>query len=53
MPLFNDATNEVTLKLVYYGPGIAGKTDNLRWIDEHLPFRTRGKLVELTTQGGH
>ncbi len=50
MPLFNRATNEVTLKLVYYGPGLAGKTTNLRWIHEHAPLRTRGKLVSLATQ---
>jgi CheY-like chemotaxis protein/signal recognition particle receptor subunit beta len=50
MPLFNRATNEVTLKLVYYGPGLAGKTTNLRWIHEHAPCRTRGKLVSFATQ---
>jgi CheY-like chemotaxis protein/signal recognition particle receptor subunit beta len=50
MPLYNRATNEVTLKLVYYGPGLAGKTTNLRWIHEHAPLRKRGKLVSLATQ---
>ncbi len=50
MPLFNRATNEVTLKLVYYGPGLAGKTTNLCWIHEHAPFRSKGKLVSLATQ---
>ena len=50
MPLFNRATNEVTLKLVYYGPGLAGKTTNLRWIHEHAPHRSRGRLVSLATQ---
>ncbi len=51
MALVNEATNEITVKLVYYGPPHAGKTTNLRWIEEHVPARTKGKPVELTTEG--
>ncbi len=47
MPLFNRATNEVTLKLVYDGPSFAGKTTNLRWIHGQAPLRTKGRLVSL------
>ncbi len=50
MALFNHATKEVTAKLVYYGPGLSGKTTNLRWIHDHVPFKTKGKLVSLATQ---
>jgi CheY-like chemotaxis protein/signal recognition particle receptor subunit beta len=50
MALFNHATKEVTAKLVYYGPGLCGKTSNLRWIHGQLPIGTKGKLVSLATQ---
>ncbi len=50
MALFNHATKEVTAKLVYYGPGLCGKTTNLQWINDNLPFKTKGKLVSLATQ---
>jgi CheY-like chemotaxis protein/signal recognition particle receptor subunit beta len=50
MALFNHATKEVTAKLVYYGPGLCGKTSNLQWIHDRLAFRSKGKLVSLATQ---
>jgi CheY-like chemotaxis protein len=50
MALFNHATKEVTAKLVYYGPGLCGKTTNLQWIHENLSFKSKGKLVSLATQ---
>jgi CheY-like chemotaxis protein/signal recognition particle receptor subunit beta len=50
MALFNHATKEVTAKLVYYGPGLCGKTTNLQWIHEHMSFKSKGKLVSLATQ---
>jgi len=50
MALFNHATKEVTAKLVYYGPGLCGKTTNLRWIHDNLPFKRKGRLVSLATQ---
>ena len=50
MALFNHATKEVTAKLVYYGPGLCGKTTNLQWIHDNLSFKTKGKLVSLATQ---
>ncbi len=49
MALFNHATKEVTAKLVYYGPGLCGKTTNLQWIHDHVPVRSKGKLVSLAT----
>ncbi len=50
MALFNHATKEVTAKLVYYGPGLCGKTTNLQWIHDNLTFKSKGKLVSLATQ---
>ena len=50
MALFNHATKEVTVKLVYYGPGLCGKTTNLQWIHDNLSFRSKGKLVSLATR---
>jgi len=50
MALFNHATKEVTAKLVYYGPGLCGKTTNLQWIHDRMSFRSKGKLVSLATQ---
>jgi CheY-like chemotaxis protein/signal recognition particle receptor subunit beta len=50
MALFNHAAREVTAKVVYYGPGLCGKTTNLQWIHDHLSFESRGKLVSLATQ---
>lgn len=49
MALVSEATHETTVKLVYYGPALAGKTTNLRWIHGHVPCRAKGKLVSLAT----
>jgi CheY-like chemotaxis protein/signal recognition particle receptor subunit beta len=50
MALFNHATKEVTAKVVYYGPGLSGKTTNLQWIHDHVSFKAKGRLVSLATQ---
>jgi mutual gliding-motility protein MglA len=50
MPLFNRATNEVTAKIVYYGPGLSGKTTNLSWIHKNLPSKTKSQLLSLATE---
>ena len=50
MSLVNYATREITCKLVYYGPGRAGKTTNLHYIYEQLPPERRGKMISLATQ---
>ncbi|MDW8361076.1 MAG: ADP-ribosylation factor-like protein [Myxococcales bacterium] len=46
----NHARKEVHLKLVYYGPGLGGKTTNLEWIHRHSRPELRGKLVSLATE---
>jgi GTPase SAR1 family protein len=49
--LFNYAIREITAKLVYYGPGLCGKTTNLQFIHEKLDPGARGKLLSLATDG--
>ena len=49
MALLDHSTKEITAKLVYYGPALCGKTTNLRWINEHVAFMGKGKLLELPT----
>ncbi len=46
----NWATQEITLKIVYYGPGLSGKTTNLKYIYQHLDPSLRGNLVTLNTR---
>ena len=50
MVLFNYSTRELTAKIVYYGPGICGKTTNLQFIHENLPGEVRGKMLSLATK---
>ncbi len=50
MVLFNYTTKEMTAKIVYYGPGLCGKTTNLQYIHRNLPRNRRGDLVTLPTE---
>jgi signal recognition particle receptor subunit beta len=50
MVLFNAATKELTAKIVYYGPGLCGKTTNLTCIYNNLPDDERGKMLSLNTE---
>ena len=50
MVLFNYSTKELTAKVVYYGPGLCGKTTNLQYIHENLPGDVRGKMLSLATK---
>ncbi len=50
MALFNYATKEITIKIVYYGPGLSGKTTNLQYLHSILNPETRGKLLSLATE---
>jgi signal recognition particle receptor subunit beta len=45
----NMAAREITLKLVYYGPALSGKTTNLQKLHEMLDTSARGKMVTLDT----
>jgi signal recognition particle receptor subunit beta len=48
--LFNYSTKELTAKIVYYGPGLCGKTTNLQWVHEKLPIKNKGKMLSLATE---
>ncbi|MDQ6892933.1 MAG: ADP-ribosylation factor-like protein [Acidobacteriota bacterium] len=50
MVIYNAATRELTAKIVYYGPGLGGKTTNLQLLHERLEPNTVGKLLNLSTQ---
>jgi signal recognition particle receptor subunit beta len=51
MPQFNLSAREITLKLVYYGPALSGKTTNLQQLHALLARDVRGEMVTLDTQG--
>jgi small GTP-binding protein len=50
MALFNYATKEITLKIVYYGPGLSGKTTNIQYLHSALRSENKGKLLSLSTE---
>jgi signal recognition particle receptor subunit beta len=50
MVLFNYATKEITAKIVYYGPGLCGKTTNLQFVYESLPSTSKSKMLSLATK---
>ena len=50
MPFINFPAREINCKLVYYGPGLGGKTANLQWIYEHTGSNQKGKMVSLATE---
>ncbi|SNR58946.1 GTP-binding protein [Desulfurobacterium atlanticum] len=50
MPLINFATKEINCKIVYYGPGLSGKTANIKWIYDHIRPESRGELITLATE---
>ena len=50
VPFINFPAREINCKLVYYGPGLGGKTANLQWIYEHTGTGQKGKMVSLATE---
>lgn len=50
MSMINYASREINCKLVYYGPGLGGKTTNLEYIYGKINPDTRGKLISLATE---
>lgn len=50
MVFFNYTTMEMSAKIVYYGPGLCGKTTNLQYIYNHIPGNRRGEMVSLPTE---
>jgi hypothetical protein len=47
---FNYTTMQVTAKIVYYGPGLGGKTSNLQFIHQKTAPKSRGEMVSLETE---
>lgn len=50
MSLINYASREINCKVVYYGPGLGGKTTCLRYIYCKVDHNIRGKLISLATE---
>src|SRR5947207_736079 len=50
MSMINYASREINCKLVYYGPGLGGKTTNLEHIYGKVSPNTRGKMISLATE---
>ena len=50
MSFINFPAREINCKLVYYGPGLGGKTANLQWIYETTGAAQKGKMVSLATE---
>ena len=50
MTFINYASREINCKIVYYGPGLCGKTTNLQYIYDKSNPGAKGKLISLATE---
>jgi signal recognition particle receptor subunit beta len=50
MAFINYAAREINCKIVYYGPGLCGKTTNIQWIHAKTRADAKGKLISLATE---
>jgi hypothetical protein len=50
MTFINYASREINCKIVYYGPGLCGKTTNLQYIYDTTAPQSKGKLISLATE---
>lgn len=50
MSMINYASREINFKIVYYGPGLSGKTTNLKQIYSNVPGESKGEMVSLATE---
>lgn len=50
MALINVAAREIHCKVVYYGPGMCGKTSNLQYIHSTVPQSAKGDLLSIATE---
>lgn len=50
MALINVAAREIHCKIVYYGPGLCGKTTNLKYIHSAVPGKAKGDLLSIATE---
>jgi len=50
LSLINYSSREINVKIVYYGPGLCGKTTNIQYIYNKVAPDTKGKLITLATE---
>jgi hypothetical protein len=50
MSLINYSSREINCKIVYYGPGLCGKTTNIQYVYDKVAPETKGKLITLATE---
>ena len=50
MTFINYAAREINCKIVYYGPGLCGKTTNIQFIYDKTGAAAKGKLISLATE---
>lgn len=50
MSLINYSSREISCKIVYYGPGLGGKTTNIQHVYNRVSPETKGRLVSLATE---
>ena len=50
MSFINYSSREINCKIVYYGPGLGGKTTNLQYIYDSTAPQAKGKLISLATE---
>ena len=50
MVSINYSSREVCCKIVFYGPGLSGKTTNLQYVHSKVPANTRGKMISLAPE---
>lgn len=50
MSTINFSAREINFKIVYYGPGLSGKTTNLKQIYQQVPAEAKGEMVSLATE---
>jgi len=50
MSFINYASREINCKIVYYGPGLCGKTTNLQFVYQKTAPEARGKMISLATE---
>jgi len=50
MSFVNYHTKEINCKILYYGPGLGGKTTNIQWIYQKTSAGNKGKMISLNTE---
>jgi mutual gliding-motility protein MglA len=50
LSFLNYSTREINFKVVFYGPGLSGKTTNIKYVYNKIKSENKGKLVSLATE---